>query len=173
MLSLSVGLVINSTLSMAFERSDGATVRCEIERNGQKHIVEEIWLGHGDQGDRHPELGGAAAVVRPDAQGRPVIYFDSVVFKGMLEKDPHMSDFIFYHECAHAQDELRNEIEANCEAYLQLDKLGMLTADFIQALAATHSKMRRLPSRYGGSGEVFWEKTLACVNNRIENSVTR
>ena len=173
MLSLSVGLVINSTMSMAFERSDGATVRCEIERNGQQHIVEEIWLGHGDQGDRHPELGGAAAVVRPDAQGRPVIYFDSVVFKGMLEKDPHMSNFIFYHECAHAQDELRNEIEANCEAYLQLDKLGMLTADLIQALAATHTKMRRLPSRYGGSGEVFWEKTLACVNNRIENSVTR
>ena len=26
---------------------------------------------------------------------------------------------------------------------------------------------RRLPSRYGGSGEVFWEKTLACVNNRL------
>ena len=42
MLSLSVGLVINSTLSMAFERSDGATVRCEIERNGQQHVVDEI-----------------------------------------------------------------------------------------------------------------------------------
>jgi len=84
-----------------------------------------------------------------------------------------MSDFIFYHECAHAQDERRNEIEANCEAYLELDKLGMLTVERIQALAATHTKMRRLPSRYGGSGEVFWEKTLACVNNRTENSAVR
>ena len=172
-LLLGVGLFINSTLAMAFERSDGATVRCEIERNGQKHVVEEIWLGHGDQGDRHPELGGAAAVVRPNAQGWPVIYFDSVVFKAMLEKDPHMSDFIFYHECAHAHDERRNEIEANCEAYLELDKLGMLSIERINALAATHTKMRRLPSRYGGSGEVFWEKTLACVNNRMENSTTR
>jgi hypothetical protein len=26
--------------------------------------------------------------------------------------------------------------------------------------------MRRLPSRYGGSGAVFWEKTMACVNAR-------
>jgi len=170
---IGVGLLLSSTLSLAFDRSDGVIVRCEIERNGQQHIVEEIWLGHGEQGDRHPELGGAAAVVRPDAQGRPVIYFDSVVFKGMLEKDPHMSDFIFYHECAHAQDERRNEIEANCEAYLELDKLGMLTTERIEALAATHTKMRRLPSRYGGSGEVFWEKTLACVNNRIENSTVR
>jgi hypothetical protein len=170
---IGVGLLLSSTLSSAFDRSDGVIVRCEIERNGQQHIVEEIWLGHGEQGDRHPELGGAAAVVRPDAQGRPVIYFDSVVFKGMLEKDPHMSDFIFYHECAHAQDERRNEIEANCEAYLELDKLGMLTTERIEALAATHTKMRRLPSRYGGSGEVFWEKTLACVNNRTENSTVR
>jgi hypothetical protein len=170
---IGVGLLLSSTLSSAFDRSDGVIVRCEIERNGQQHIVEEIWLGHGEQGDRHPELGGAAAVVRPDAQGRPVIYFDSVVFKGMLEKDPHMSDFIFYHECAHAQDERRNEIEANCEAYLELDKLGMLTTERIEALAAIHTKMRRLPSRYGGSGEVFWEKTLACVNNRTENSTVR
>jgi hypothetical protein len=173
LLSLGVGLLINSTLSIAFERSDGVTVRCEIERLGQQHIVEEIWLGHGEQGDRHPELGGAAAVVRPNEQGLPVIFFDSVVFKGMLEKDPHMSDFIFYHECAHAQDERRNEIEANCEAYLELDKLGMLNTERIEALAATHTKMRRLPSRYGGSGEVFWERTMACVNNRTENSAVR
>jgi hypothetical protein len=75
LLSLGVGLLINSTLSIAFERSDGVTVRCEIERLGQQHAVEEIWLGHGDQGDRHPELGGAAAVVRPNEQGLPVIFF--------------------------------------------------------------------------------------------------
>ena len=165
--TIGVGLFICSTLSTAFERSDGMTVRCEVERNGQSHLVEEIWLGHGDQGDRHPELGGAAAVVRRNASGWPVIYFDSVVFKGMLERDPHMSDFIFYHECAHAKDAQRDEIDANCEAYLELDRLGMLNAERVAALAATHTRMRRLPSRYGGSGEVFWEKTLACVNNRL------
>ena len=169
-LMIGVGLLLSSTLSSAFDRSDGVIVRCEIERNGQQHIVEEIWLGHGEQGDRHPELGGAAAVVRPDAQGRPVIYFDSVVFKGMLEKDPHMSDFIFYHECGHAKNDQLDEIQANCYAYIELEKLGLLNASKAAALAATHKKMLRLPSRYGGTGEVFWERTLECVQQQTQQA---
>lgn len=152
----------------AFERSDGTQVQCEVTRDGESRLVREVWLGHGDVGDRHPALGGAAAVVRPGDDGWPVIFFDAVVFRAMLARDPHMSDFIFYHECAHAQDAQRDEIEANCEAYLELDKLGVLTPDRIEALASTHKKMLRLPSRYGGSGEVFWERTLSCVNRRRE-----
>ena len=153
-------------LSLGFERSDGTTVQCEVTRHGESRTAQEVWLGHGDMGDRHPALGGAAAVVRPGAEGWPVIFFDSVVFRAMLARDPHMSDFIFYHECAHAQDPQRDEIEANCEAYLELDKLGVLTPERVEALAATHKKMLRLPSRYGGNGEVFWERTLTCVKNR-------
>ena len=152
-----------------FERSDGTQVQCEVTRHDETRVVREVWLGHGDMGDRHPALGGAAAVVRPGEDGWPVIFFDSVVFRAMLARDPHMSDFIFYHECAHAQDTERDEIEANCEAYLELDKLGVLTPDRIEALATTHKKMLRLPSRYGGSGEVFWERTLSCVKSRRES----
>ena len=151
---------------LAFERSDGITVHCEVTRGDESRIVREVWLGHGDVGDRHPALGGAAAVVRPGADGWPVIFFDSVVFRAMLASDPHMSDFIFYHECAHAQDPKRDEIEANCEAYLELEKLGVLTPERLDALASTHKKMLRLPSRYGGSGEIFWERTLSCVKSR-------
>lgn len=157
----------------AFERSDGSVVQCEVTRDGESRAVQEVWLGHGGMGDRHPELGGAAAVVRPGADGWPVIFFDAVVFRAMLARDPHMSDFIFYHECAHAQDPQRDEIEANCEAYLELDKLGFLTADRLEALAGTHRRMLRLPSRYGGSGEVFWERTLACVNSRRHSAEIR
>ncbi len=157
--------------SRAFERSDGVTVQCEVTRDGESRVAGEIWLGHGDLGDRHPELGGAAAVVRPGADGWPVIFFDSVVFRAMLARDPHMSDFIFYHECAHAQDVQRDEIEANCEAYLTLDALGFLTPERLDALAITHRKMLRLPSRYGGSGEVFWDRTLACVKQRRDAAV--
>ncbi len=152
--------------SAAFERSDGTLVQCEVTRDGESRTVREVWLGHGDIGDRHPALGGAAAVVRPGEDGWPVIFFDSVVFRAMLARDPHMSDFIFYHECAHAQDPQRDEIEANCEAYLELDRLGVLTPERVEALATTHKKMLRLPSRYGGSGEVFWDRTLSCVNHR-------
>ena len=149
----------------AFDRSDGVKVECTVERNGERRVTREEWLGHGDSGDRHPELGGAAAVVRPGEDGWPVIYFDRVTIKAMRESDPHMLDFIFYHECAHATDPTRDEIAANCEAYLELERLGMMTDSLQQALARTHRKMLRLPSRYGGSGAAFWDKTMACVHD--------
>ena len=162
-----------SISAIAFERSDGTVVRCEVTRNAETREIREVWLGHGDPGDRHPELGGAAAVVRTGTDGWPVIYFDSVVFKAMTERDPHMSDFVFYHECAHAKYETHDEIEANCIAYLELERQGLLTHDRQQALGETHKKMRRLPSRYGGSGAVFWERTLSCVNDRLRPAGTR
>ncbi len=166
-LSLRQGLLLCmlllAQLGWAFERTDGVVVQCQAERNGERRDVKEVWLGFGDVGDRHPELGGAAAVVRLDSDGWPVIYFDNVVFKAMLVSDPHMADFIFYHECAHARDEDKSEIEANCEAFLQLQQQGLMTPAKEYALGATHRRMRRLPSRYGGSGEVFWERTMACV----------
>ncbi len=150
----------------AYDRSDGVQVQCEVERNGERRVVQEVWLGHGDAGDRHPELGGAAAVVRPDEQGWPVISFDRVTIRSIRENDPHMLDFIFYHECAHATDPARDEIEANCEAYLAMEQLGMMNETLERALARSHKKMMRLPSRYGGSGAAFWDKTMACVNAR-------
>ncbi len=159
--------------AQAFERSDGSIVSCEVERNGVRRTVQEVWLGKGAVGDRHPELGGAAAVVRTDAEGWPVIYFDNVVFGAMLARDPHMADFVFYHECAHATDPARDEIEANCEAYLQLEQLGLMNAEMQEALARTHRRMLRLPARYGGSGEVFWERTKACVSKRHAEAASR
>ncbi len=150
----------------AYDRSDGVQVQCVVERNGESRVVQEVWLGHGDAGDRHPELGGAAAVVRPDEQGWPVISFDRVTIRSIRENDPHMLDFIFYHECAHATDPARDEIEANCEAYLALEQLGMMNETLERALARSHKKMMRLPSRYGGSGTAFWDKTMACVHAR-------
>ncbi len=166
---LLLGLLAASDPAWSFERTDGVEVQCTLERNGQPHIVKEVWLGDGAVGDRHPQLGGAAAVVRPDAEGWPVIYFDNVVFKDMVQRDPYMSDFVFYHECAHATDAERNEIDANCEAYLTLDKLGLMTRERRDSLASTHQHMLRLASRYGGSGKVFWERTMACVEQRLDS----
>lgn len=160
-MTLLITLLVPPT-AQAFERSDSAVVQCEIERDGTRHIVKEIWLGDGAAGDRHPALGGAAAVIRPDSAGLPEMFFDSVVFKGMVARDPHMADFIFYHECGHAQDEQLNEIDANCYALNAMQKLGLINDAKLAALGATHQRMLRLPSRYGGSGQVFWARTLAC-----------
>lgn len=159
-----------SQAAFAFERTDGVVVRCEVERKGERREANEVWLGFGDVGDRHPELGGAAAVVRIDREGWPVIYFDNVVFKAMLISDPHMADFIFYHECAHARDPEKSEIEANCEAFIELQQQGLMTPAKEYALGATHRRMLRLPSRYGGNGEVFWEQTIACVQRKASQS---
>lgn len=159
-------LALQGGAVLAFERSDGVQVHCEVERNGERRIVPEIWTGHGGEGDRHPDLGGAAAVVRSDPDGWPVIYFDAVTMRGFRNNDPHMIDFIFYHECAHATDPARDEIEANCEAFLAMEGLGLMDEATAAAIAGTHRKWRRLPTRYGGSGEIFWDKTLACVDAR-------
>ena len=167
---LLVALACAGNLAHAYERSDGEQVQCIVAFNGERRVVSEVWLGHGDAGDRHPELGGAAAVVRPDKEGWPVIFFDRVTIKSIRANDPHMLDFIFYHECAHAADPSRDEIAANCEAYLELDKLGLMNESLERALAYTHRKMMRLPSRYGGSGAAFWDKTMACVNERRSSS---
>lgn len=164
--ALLLGLTMAGRPAAAFERSDGQQVQCVIERNGERRVVPEQWIGHGESGDRHPALGGAAAVVRPDKDGWPVIFFDQVTVKGIREKDPHMLDFIFYHECAHATDPTFSEVDANCDAYLTLERLGLMNEALDRALAHTHRKMMRLPSRYGGSGAAFWDKTMACVGER-------
>lgn len=161
-LSVLLLAVLVASGAQAFERSDGAIVQCDIERDGKHYIVKENWLGDGAAGDRHPALGGAAAVIRPDSAGLPEMFFDSVVFKNMIARDPHMADFIFYHECGHAQDEQLDEIGANCYALNTMEKLGLINDAKLAALGATHQRMLRLPSRYGGSGQVFWERTLAC-----------
>jgi hypothetical protein len=35
-------------------------------RDGESRVFQEIELGYGDMGDRHPARCGVAAVVRPD-----------------------------------------------------------------------------------------------------------
>lgn len=164
--ALMLALSVATGIAHAYERSDGSVVQCVVERNGERRVVVEEWLGHGDAGDRHPELGGAAAVVRPDDDGWPVIFYDRVTIRSIRENDPHMLDFIYYHECAHATDPTRDEIGANCEAFLELERLGLMNETLEAALARTHRKMLRLPSRYGGSGAAFWDKTMACVNEQ-------
>ncbi len=165
-LLLACALAGGAGSAAAFERSDGAQVRCEVERDGEWRAVQEVWLGHGESGDRHPALGGAAAAVRLGPDGWPVIYFDVVTMRTFRQSDPYMLDFIFDHECAHATGPERDELEANCEAFLELERQGLMDEPLERAIAATHRKWQRLPSRYGGSGITFWEKTLACVEAR-------
>jgi len=170
---VSVLLLLAATIAFAFERSDGITVRCQFERDGQRQTVEEVWLGQGEAGNRHPELGGAVAVVRQGANGLPVIFFDRIVFNQTQAKSAFITDFIFYHECGHAREQQIDEIEANCYALLSLQALGMLNEEKLAILASHHQSMTRLPARYGGNGSVFWQRTLDCAAQKMQSALVR
>ena len=101
--------------------------------------------------------------MRRGADGRPKIVFDRFVMEAIHAKLPFARDFVFFHECAHLQRQTLAEIEANCHAVNEGRRLGGLDGDGEAALGGFHARMGRLPLKYGGSGENFWRRTLACV----------
>lgn len=148
--------------AQAFVLSDGSEVYCDTIIGGRAYRVPEEYIGNGRVGERHPELGGSAAVVRPQPDGRPRIVIDTPVAESMRAKLPLARDFMFFHECAHIRRDTRDEVEANCEALAEMRRRGLVDAAGEAALGAFHERMGRLPLKYGGSGRVFWADTLAC-----------
>jgi len=149
----------------AFTLIDGSETRCVIRVDEADYLVPEEYVGNGREGERHPELGGSAAVVRRGEGGRPKIAFDRFVLDSIRAKFPFAPDFVFFHECAHIQRQTLDEIEANCHALNEVRRLALVDADLEAALGEFHARMGRLPLKYGGSGERFWRQTLACVES--------
>lgn len=148
-----------------FTLVDGSQVRCAIRIDEVDYVVPEEYVGNGRVGERHPELGGSAAVVRRTRDGRPKIVFDRFTLEGIRAKLPLAHDFVFFHECAHIQRQTLDEIEANCRALGEVRRLGLLEAGEEAALGDFHAGMGRLPLKYGGSGANFWHRTLACADS--------
>lgn len=158
-----IGVWTTASTARAFVLSDGTEMRCVVELAGVRHEVHEEMVGNGRVGERHPELGGSAAVVRRGDDGRPKIVFDTYVLDSIHAKLPFARDFVFLHECAHIQRATLDEIEANCHALREARRLGRIDADGEVALGEFHRRMGRLPLKYGTSGAKFWERTMACV----------
>lgn len=148
----------------AFTLLDGSEMHCVVELAGVRHEVHEEMVGNGRVGERHPDLGGSAAVVRRGADGRPKIVFDTFVLDSIRAKLAFARDFVFLHECAHIQLATLDEIDANCHALREARRLGRIDADGEVALGDFHRRMGRLPLKYGTSGAKFWERTMACVD---------
>ena len=73
-------------------------------------------------------------------------------------------DFVYFHECAHAQQPSLSEIEANCASYKEMESRGLMNYNRMKELEAVHlGMMGNLPEEYGGSGAMFWHKTMQCV----------
>lgn len=160
--------------SYALPLSDGTEFECVVSRDGRSGPATEKWVHYERLQDRDPELGKAVAVVRHDAQGWPVIYIDAVAHKRGRMTNAGLWDFVFMHECAHARDPKLTEIEANCDAYLEMERRGLMNPIRVKDIEAAHLQILNLPQEYGGNGIEFWRRTLACVqsSNRSARSAT-
>ena len=147
----------------AFTLSNGDNVQCHFTYGDKEGDATEIWSTYSRPEDRNPELGRAVAVMRVDANGWPTIIFDAEAHKRNAKGTPAIWDFVYFHECAHAQQPNLGEIEANCAAYKEMDRRGLMSFHRMKDLEAMHLSMLMLPEEYGGSGLKFWHKTLECA----------
>ncbi len=150
----------------ALPMSDGTELQCEVSRDGKTGIAKENWVQYESLQNRDPELGKAVAVVRTDAAGWPVIYIDAVAHRRGRLSNAGLWDFVFLHECAHAQDPRLTEIEANCSAYVEMERRGLMNPIRFKDIEAAHLQILNLPAEYGGNGVGFWRRTMECVQAR-------
>ncbi len=149
--------------SHAFTLSSGEVTSCPITLNGKTGVATEIWSTYTDIKDRHPELGRAVAVMRLDDNDWPTIIMDAQAYERTGKGSPTLWDFVYFHECAHAQQPALSEIGANCDSYLALDKRGLMNHQKMKELEAFHFAIISLPMEYGGTGAQFWHQTMQCV----------
>lgn len=147
----------------AFTLSNGEEVQCHVSQGGKNGFATEIWNSYQKSEDRHPELGRAVAIMRLDATGWPTIILDAQAYKRNAKGAPATWDFVYFHECAHAQDPGLDEIGANCAAYKAMARRGLMNFHRMKELEAVHYSMLMLPEEYGGSGLKFWHKTVECA----------
>lgn len=150
----------------ALPMSDGTELQCEVSRAGKTGVATENWVQYDSIQNRDPELGKAVAVVRTDAAGWPVIYIDAVAHRRGRQSNAGLWDFVFLHECAHAQDPRLSEIEANCAAYVEMERRGLMNPIRFKDIEAAHLQILNLPEEYGGNGVEFWRRTMECVQGR-------
>lgn len=159
-------LAVGGVPAYAFVLSNGDTVTCHFSRPGLSGVATEIWNTYDSAVGRNPELGRAVAVMRLNAENWPTIIIDAEAHKKTSKGTPAIWDFVYFHECAHAQQPSLSEIEANCASYKEMESRGLMNYHRMKELEAVHfSMMGNLPEEYGGSGAMFWHKTMQCVRD--------
>ena len=161
-------LLFAHSLSNAFTLSNGEEVQCPVTRNGFSGFATEVWNTYSTPSERDPELGRAVAVMRLDANDWPTIIIDAQAYQRTAKGTPAQWDFVYFHECAHAQKPALSEIGANCLAYFEMDSRGLMNFYSQKELETAHLGMMNLPMEYGGSGAQFWHQTLQCVRKGRE-----
>lgn len=164
-------LLASFSLASAFTLSNGEEVQCAVTRDGKSGFATEIWNTYATPKDRNPELGRAVAVMRLDANDWPTIIIDAQAYQRTAKGTSAQWDFVYFHECAHAQRPALSEIGANCSAYFDMDSRGLMNFYSQKELESAHLGMMNLPMEYGGSGAQFWHQTLQCVRRGREENL--
>ena len=170
-LTIFSSLLFAFSQARAFTLSNGEEVQCPVTRHGISGFATEIWNTYATPTDRNPELGRAVAVMRLDANDWPTIIIDAQAYQRTAKGTPAQWDFVYFHECAHAQKPALSEIGANCSAYFDMDSRGLMGFYSFKELESAHMGMMNLPMEYGGSGPQFWHQTLQCVRKGREENL--
>jgi len=103
-------------------------------------------------------IGNAYATSNWMPNGWPIITYGPRFF--LL--DPLLQSFVKIHECAHLSIPTSDEIRANCTALKSMRHHG-LSDDEEDEIANWTRSEGLIDLRYGGTGEAFWNATLACA----------
>jgi len=138
-LCLAAPLVAGS--AAAFVMSDGTTTQC-VARG---HVVAEIQAAP----DQSIVKQGRTAMTVPFGQEYQIIWNP----QKLSTLPPAMRDFLFFHECAHAQVPTNDENIANCVGLIAMRAAGRAGSDVEAKLAAFY-----------GANNGYWLQTLQCAN---------
>jgi hypothetical protein len=131
----------------AFVFSDGTTAVCKA---GDRTVIEI----DAPSGSRLVQLGHAAATTAVGSgyqiQWNP---------QKLAVLPPAVHDFIFFHECAHAQIPTTDEVRANCAGLKAMRAAG-------RAGFALESKL----TLFFGADNEYWMKTIKCANAEPDSS---
>ena len=101
-----------------------------------------------------------AGFLKPRREGGWTISWDEKKL-GALPASVH--DFVFFHECAHAEIPTDEELRANCRGLIDMRRAGRSTPAIEAELARFHASRGWMGSRYG-EGADYWRRTLACAD---------
>lgn len=130
--------VLLAPAAMAFTLSDGTTMECVVA--GKRVPEFEV------PADAGAEFTGRAVA---SASGYRILW-NPARLKAL---PPVMHDFLFFHECAHAQLGTQEELAANCAGLKAMRAAGRAGLGLEAKLAAFY-----------GAGNPYWVQTLACAD---------
>jgi hypothetical protein len=139
-LSIAGLMLCASAPAAAFTFSDGTKMAC---------TARGIQVGEYEAPPDDPVVAGRVGRAQTDGTNYLLVW--NAQRLGALPPEVH--DFIFFHECGHAQARTDDEVKANCEGLKAMRAAGRAGPAIETKLAA-----------FFGADTAYWRGTIACAN---------